>query len=190
MSFHLDFSRHHDAVDHHIDEVSTVGGKVREGLWKGCNRYDDIIIPFIFLFHQTMQVSVRAVTLCEDHKPSSKRERFRVEQRVKIGQQVLPVPVRAFDQSDEDFVQLYYHKYYGSTFLPDFPPFVQEDSTVSEGRQLKSLYLSSLFTNIAEVADRGKSALENDPVITEATVYLHYIHYLSNATIVIHPVFF
>ena len=62
-----------------------------------------------------MQVSVRAVTLSEDHKPSNKRERFRVEQRVQLGQQVLPIPVPAFDQKDEDFVQLYTHRYFGQT---------------------------------------------------------------------------
>ena len=62
-----------------------------------------------------MQVSVRVVPLSEDHKPSNKRERFRVEQRVQIGQQVLPIPLRAFDQKDEDFVQLYTHRYFGQT---------------------------------------------------------------------------
>ena len=60
-----------------------------------------------------MQVCVRAVAMCEDHKPSNKRERFRVEKRLKIGQQVLPVPLKAFDQSDEDFVQLYCHRFFG-----------------------------------------------------------------------------
>ena len=51
--------------------------------------------------------------MSEDHKPSNKRERYRVEQRLKIGQQVLPVPLKAFDQSDEDFVQLYCHRFFG-----------------------------------------------------------------------------
>ena len=77
-----------------------------------------ISLKFISLcriLDQAMQVSVRAVTLTEDHKPSNKRERFRVEQRVQLGQQVLPVPVPAFDQKDEDFVQLYTHRYFGQT---------------------------------------------------------------------------
>jgi hypothetical protein len=52
--------------------------------------------------------------MSEDHKPSNKRERFRVEKRLKIGQQVLPVPLKAFDQSDEDFVQLYQRSSDGS----------------------------------------------------------------------------
>jgi hypothetical protein len=56
--------------------------------------------------------------MCEDHKPSNKRERFRVEKRLKIGQQVLPVPLKAFDQSDEDFVQLYCHRFFGQSPLP------------------------------------------------------------------------
>ncbi len=60
-----------------------------------------------------MQVCVRTVAMSEDHKPSNNRERFRVEQGVKIGQQVLPVPLKAFDQSDEDFVQLFFHRYFG-----------------------------------------------------------------------------
>eukprot|EP01036_Dinobryon_divergens_P036168 gene36168-47025_t len=140
LSLHMDFSRHHDALDqHHIDEVSAHGGKA-------------------------MQVSVRAVTLTEDHKPSNKRERYRVEQRLRVGQQVLPIPVKAFDQMDEDFVQLFYHRYFGNAYHPDFPPFVRDNSTASEGRQLRSHYLSSLFTNIAEVADKGKPEIENDPI--------------------------
>ena len=109
-----------------------------------------------------MQVCVRAVAMSEDHKPSNKRERFRVEQRLKIGQQVLPVPLKAFDQSDEDFVQLYCHRHTGHSFFPYLNSFLEEDSFVSEHGQLNSPYLSSLYNDPVHL---GESSSENDQVI-------------------------
>ena len=111
-----------------------------------------------------MQVCVRAVAMSEDHKPSNKRERFRVEKRLKIGQQVLPVPLKAFDQSDEDFVQLYCHRHTGHSFFPYLNSFLEEDSFVSEHGQLNSPYLSSLYTSITDLVHMGESS-ENDQVI-------------------------
>ena len=111
-----------------------------------------------------MQVCVRAVAMSEDHKPSNKRERFRVEKRLKIGQQVLPVPLKAFNQSDEDFVQLYCHRHTGHSFFPYFNSFLEEDSFVSEHGQLNSPYLSSLYTSITDLVHMGESSSENDQV--------------------------
>ena len=60
---------------------------------------------------QTVHVKVCVQPMSEDHKPSNLRERVRVEKRVPIGRQVLPVPLKALTR-DEDFVQIYCSRHY------------------------------------------------------------------------------